>query len=159
MHAHASGHACARPPQLNRISRVYECALQVRVCVLLLFRESIHCVCLSVCTCTSVCPEVCIYNAEVLSMCNKHLMLGQKYSVNSHEKRSNTHTHLTDESTAKMSGVRTDNWLLFKSSVLYRGEKESQADSCQVYSEKQTNKYMNIYTHKHNVCMFVCMIV
>jgi hypothetical protein len=79
-------------------------------------------------------------------MCNKLLMLGQtaviythtythshtfntftqaQYSVNSHEKRSNTHTHQSDESPAKMSDDRADNWLLYKLSDLYRGESES----------------------------------
>jgi hypothetical protein len=37
-HACTSTCACMCPPQLNHISRVCECALQVRVCVLLLFR-------------------------------------------------------------------------------------------------------------------------
>ena len=57
-----------------------------------------------------------------------------------------------------MSGCRPDNLLLSKVSFLYRGETESQADSCQVYSErkKRTNIYM--YTHKYacsNVCVYV----
>ena len=58
-----------------------------------------------------MCPDACIYNAEVLCMCNKHLMLGQtaviythtythshtfntftqaQYSVNSHEKHAHS---------------------------------------------------------------------
>ena len=65
----------------------------------------------SVCTCTSMCPDACVYKAEVLCMCNKHLMLGQtpviythtdthshtfntftqaQYSVNSHEEHANS---------------------------------------------------------------------
>ena len=111
MHMHVCMHVTTAAQ--SRLSKVFECALHVPVCVLLRFRSSIHCVCLSVCTCTSVCPDaciyndVCIYNAEVLSMCNKHLMLGQtavrythtythshtfntftqaQYSVNRHEK-------------------------------------------------------------------------
>jgi hypothetical protein len=38
--------------------------------------------------------------------------------------RKNTHTHPND-SPAKTSGGRTDNWLLYKLSTLYRGETES----------------------------------
>ena len=54
--------------------------------------------------------------------------------------------------------------LLFKSSPLYRGETESQATSCKVYSEKQTktnkkkNKYIHTHTHKY-ACWFVCLYV
>ncbi len=135
--------ACMCPPQLDRISRVCECALHVRVCVLLPFRSSIHCVCLSVCTCASVCPDACIYNAEVLSMCNKHLMLGQTGVIYTHtythshkantvtqaqysvRATKNTHTHVSDESPAKMSAGRADNWFPFKKRNLYRGETES----------------------------------
>jgi hypothetical protein len=36
----------------------------------------------------------------------------------------NKHTHWSDESPAKMSGGRTDNWLLFKPSPLYGRETE-----------------------------------
>jgi hypothetical protein len=51
----------------------------------------IHPLCLSVCTCTSVvCPDACIYNAEVLSMCNKHLTLGQTAVIYTH---TYTHSH------------------------------------------------------------------
>ncbi len=44
----------------------------------------IHPLRLSVCTCTSVCPDACIYNVEVLSMCNKHVMLGQTAVIYTH---------------------------------------------------------------------------
>ena len=49
-------------------------------------------VCLSVCTCTTVCPDACIYNAEVLSMCNGHLMLGQTAVIYTHTSNS-CHIH------------------------------------------------------------------
>jgi hypothetical protein len=55
-----------------------------------------------------------------------------------------------------MSGGRTDNWLMDKSSFLYRGETETHSTSCQV--RKQTkNKYVytyNCHTHFH-VCLHV----
>ncbi len=91
-----------RQSYLQRCILVCVCVCVCVVCV---------CVCVCVCTCTSVCPDACIYNAEVLSMCNKHLMLGQtpviythtythshtfntftqaQYSVNSHEKHRQT---------------------------------------------------------------------
>ncbi len=71
----------------------------------------------------------------------------------------NTHTHASDESPEKTPGDRADNWLLDKTSDLYRGETESQATSCQVHSEKQTKKEQ-IYTYTDTpVCMLVCMIV
>jgi hypothetical protein len=89
-------------------------------------------VCLCVCTCTSVFPDA--FKAH--------------YSRNI---KRNTHTHIIDENPAKMPAGRVDNWLLFKESpFLYRGETYSHADSCQEYSEKQTNKkqrYMYKYTH------------
>ncbi len=83
----------------------------VSVCCYYFANPSTLCVCLPVCTCTCVCPDACIYNAEVLSMCNKHLMLGQtpvmythtythshtfntftqaQHSVNSHEEHANS---------------------------------------------------------------------
>ncbi len=39
--------------------------------------------------------------------------------------RKNTHTHPSDESSAKTPGGRADNWLLRKKRYLYRGETES----------------------------------
>ncbi len=38
-----------------------------------------------------MCPEVCIYNAEMLSMCNKHLMLNPAPVMYNH---TYTHTHI-----------------------------------------------------------------
>ncbi len=32
----------------------------------------------------SVCPDACVYNAQVLSMCNKHLILGQTAVIYTH---------------------------------------------------------------------------
>jgi hypothetical protein len=95
--------ACMCPPQVNHISRVCECSMHVRVCVLLLCRSSIHCVCLSVCPCTSVCPDDCIYNAEVLSMCNKHVMLGQTAVIHTH---TYTHPHTFSTFTQAQNSVK-----------------------------------------------------
>jgi hypothetical protein len=109
MHAHALVHACAHRSSTTSqgcASVHYMCKC---VCCFYFASPSTMSVCLSVCTCTSVCPDACIYNTEVLCMCNKHLMLGQtaviythtythshtfntftqaQYSVNSHEEKS-----------------------------------------------------------------------
>ena len=87
---------------------------------------------------------------------NQHFHSG---SASQYSATRNTHTHTSDESPAKMSGGRADKMLLFKSSTLYRGETESQATSCKVYSDKQT-KREQIYTYTHTQeCMLAFKIV
>ena len=59
-----------------------------------------------------------------------------------------------------MFGGRADNWLLDKKSCLYRGETESYATSCKVYSGKTNKKRTNTYIHRHTrmrVGMYDCL--
>jgi hypothetical protein len=143
MHMHVCMHVTtAAQPHLQGVRVCTTCA---SVCAATVATSLIHplCLSLSVCTCTSVCPDACIYNPEVLSMCNKHFMLGQTTVIYPHTythnhthstlslKHStlytstrNTHTHQSDESPAKTSGGRADNWLLDNERYLYRGETE-----------------------------------
>ena len=53
----ASSHSS--PPQLQGLRVCSTCA---SVCACAIFRSFIHCICLSVCTSTSMCPVACIYN-------------------------------------------------------------------------------------------------
>jgi hypothetical protein len=135
----------------------------------------IHPLCLSVCTCTSVRPDACIYNAEVLSMCNKHLMLGQtavtythtythshiqhfhsqaQYSINSHEK----HTHsLKRWKPGKNVGWQGRQMVILQIKRPCEHVKQSDRQTAVRFTQtsKQTkNKYM--YT---NTCTQVCMLV
>ncbi len=111
MSTHARTCVCMHVPTTAQphLKGVRVCTTCASVCAATI--SLIHPLCLSVCLyCTSVCPDACIYNPEVLSMCNKHFMLGQtaviythtythshtfntvtqaQHSVNSHEK----HTH------------------------------------------------------------------
>jgi hypothetical protein len=68
-----------------------------------------------------------------------------------------THTHWSDESPAKMSCGRTDNWLLLTSNLLHRGETESQTTSCRVNTQKIKQKKLCI--HIRTVRMFSRMII
>jgi hypothetical protein len=128
-HASTCTRAYMCPPQLNRISG---CASVESVCCYYFATTSIHCVRLSVCTCTSVCPDACIYNPEVLSVLHKHLMLGQPAVISTHtytyshyiqhchastllcKQPRETHSHRSEETPAKTPGGRADNWLLDK---------------------------------------------
>jgi hypothetical protein len=58
-------------------------------------------------------------NACQVMIENQHV---QSSTVSQYSATRNTHTHPSDESPAKTSGGRADNWLLIKSSTLYRGE-------------------------------------
>ena len=76
----------------------------VSVCCYYFANPSTLCVCLPVCTCTSVCPDACIYNAEVISMCNKHLMLGKKPVIYTH---TYTHSHTFNTFTQAQHSVNS----------------------------------------------------
>ncbi len=86
-----------------------------------------------------------------------HSTLSLKHSIQTATR--NTHTHVSDESPEKTPAGRPDNCHGLPPNIitLYGGETESQATSCQVYSQKQT-KNIYIYTHIQ-ICMFVCIIV
>jgi hypothetical protein len=92
-HACMHMHACMHVPSAAQphLKGVRVCTTWASVCVdtILLIHPLRLSVCLSVCTCTSVCPDACVYNAEVLCMCNKYLMLGQTAVIYTH-----TYTHL-----------------------------------------------------------------
>jgi hypothetical protein len=115
-HACMHVHVCIHVPTAHRSSTASQGCASVHymcecVCCYYFANPSTVSVCLAVqCHGTSVCPDACVCNDEVLSMCNKHLMLGQpviythtythshtfntftqaQYSVNSHEKHANS---------------------------------------------------------------------
>jgi hypothetical protein len=62
------------------------------VCCCYFANPSTVSVCLSVCTCTSVCPDACIYNPEVLCMCNKHSSDLRSNSCHIHSTYTHSHT-------------------------------------------------------------------
>jgi hypothetical protein len=123
MHMHVCMHVpTAAQPHLKGVRVCTTCA---SVCTATI--SLIHPLSLSVCLYMYV--RACIYNAEVLCMCNKHLMLGQTAVIYTHTythptlslkpstlqtATTNKHTHLSDESPAKMSGGRADNWFPIK---------------------------------------------
>jgi hypothetical protein len=77
-------------------------------------------------------------------------------TVSQYSATKNTQTHSSDESPAKTPGGRADNWLLDKTSVLYRGETETKETYCKIYSEKYI--YINIHTHTSmHVGMYECL--
>jgi hypothetical protein len=87
MHAHARVHACA-----------HHSSTASQGCVSVSFMcECVYCCyfanpsTVSVCLSVHVRPDACIYNAEVLSMCNKHLMLGQTAVLYTHKYTHSTH--------------------------------------------------------------------
>jgi hypothetical protein len=173
MHAHARVHACA-----HRSSTASQGCASVHYmgeCVCCYYFANPSTACLSVCTCTSVCPDACIHNAEVLCMCNKRLMLGQTPVIYTHtytlsqihnvhsstvlcKQKRQTRT-LTEAMKARqnyrLAGSTTGCWT--NQASLYRGETESWATRCQVHSEKQNKQKRNTYIHTHTRSMHVCM--
>ena len=65
--------------------------------------------------------RVCAGTISLILIENQHF---HSSTVSQYSATRNTHTHESDESPAKMSGGRADNWLLFKESPLCRGETE-----------------------------------
>jgi hypothetical protein len=159
---------CMCSPQLNRISRVCECALYMCECVCCYYFADPSTV--SVCRSVHVrCPDACIYNAEVLSMCNKHLMLGQtpvvythtythsrtfntftqaQYSVNSHAKH--THSHKRGKP-GKNAGWQGRQLVVVQQQppVSRRNKELDRQLSCLLRKANKTNTHTHTHTHTH----------
>ncbi len=116
------------PPQLTgvRVISTFVCA-----CVCAGTTSLISLLCLFICRCTLWHKNTHTHTQATLQtkantfqviIENQHFhsSTASQYSATRH-----THTHRSDESPAKMSGGRTDNWLPHKPRPLYPGETES----------------------------------
>ena len=136
IHRHTRARANQRHTHHHRSSRVCEWSLHVgvRACVCWSYFANLSTlsVCLPVHTMTLTLTHTHTSNTrnkgKYTSSHDRKSTLSLKHSISvlSHDNAAtrNTHTHRSDESPAKMSSGRADNWLLSKSSVLYRGETE-----------------------------------
>jgi hypothetical protein len=87
---------------------------------------------------------------------NQHL---HSSTLSQYSATRNTRTHWSNESPEKMTVDRFDNWLLDKSSSLYRGEIRSLATRCKLYSAKQNKKEQTYTCTDTQVRMLICMNV
>ena len=103
-HACMHIHVCMHVPTAAhpRLKGVRVCTTGASVCAATISLIHTVSVCLFVWTCPSVRPDACMYNAEVLSMCNQLLMLGQRAVIYTH---TYTHAHTFNSFTqAQYSG-------------------------------------------------------
>ncbi len=142
-HAYTCTCACLCPLQLNRISRVYDCALHVRVGVLILLIRQLL---VSVCMHMYVRVSWCLYYLKV------------QYSL---KQPRETHTLTQAMKARRKCRVTGQTAGCSLKQVTCIEEKQTvRQRSCRVYSEKQTNKkQIYVLTHAPMVCMFVCMLV
>jgi hypothetical protein len=114
----------------HRSSRLCEWSLKsvrAQACVLVLFRKSLYCVCLSAGAHRDTNTHTQATLKTQANTCQE--MIGNQHFHSStpsqYSATRNTHTHWSDESPVKTSDGRADNLLSDKSSCLYRGETES----------------------------------
>jgi hypothetical protein len=100
------------------------CMLVSRACVLVLFRKSLYCACLSAGAHRDTKTHTRITKHRKTQANTCQVMIENQHFHSSTASQYSA-THQSFESPAKTPGGTVDNWLLDKSRFLYRGETES----------------------------------